>query len=174
MMTPRITDSALAPLSPGVLPYAPGLRTALAVWQQNGIGMPAPQRLVSAGWQRIADQGVAFDVLYGGGDRPHGFRAMGFGRQLQRDLGVEGGPRLFSAEAPVSFWLNLTVDAKAPLLAYGALEPIGAVHRRGEMLFLPLGQDRRVETVLAVVAPSAARSGAVVRALSESDARIRA
>lgn len=178
MKTQHSPDAKFATLSSGILPYAGALRAALGAWHRAGAALPSASVLKTGEWERIADDAVAFSVLRAGGGEPHGFRAGPFGRQLQRALGIDHGPRLLSTESAASFWLNLTLDARAPLLAYGPLETIGVTGRRGEILFLPLGHPEGVETILAVVAPSsiAARATAepAARDATAADARISA
>lgn len=152
--SPQLAGSIVSSVSRGVLPFSASLRAVLALWQDEADPLPASRRLVSTSWRAWSEHGVLFTVLRAGQGAPHGFKAAPFGLVLREAMALDLGPRLVSAESPSSFWLNQTVAVGAPLLAYGVLEPIGIADRRGEMLFLPLGQDGLVETILVAVAPT--------------------
>lgn len=161
MLTYRAADPVLSPSLPGIVPFSANLRNVLALWQSEPGALPASKTLQRMAWRPWLDHGVQFTVLRSGLREPHGFRAAPFGVRLRADIEIDLGPRLLSAESPASFWLNRTVAAEKPLLAYGTLEPIGIAERRGEMLFLPLGGDGVVETILAVIAPTMNRAAPV-------------
>jgi hypothetical protein len=154
MRTHRVAESIVSPVSRGVVPFSATLRSILSLWQSEIDSLPSSRRLLAGPWRSWAEHGVCFGVRRAGPSAPHGFKAAAFGRVLREEIALDLGPRLVSAESPASFWLNQTIAARAPLLAYGSLEPIGVVDRRGEMLFLPLGQDDVVETILVAVAPT--------------------
>lgn len=174
MLTHRVADAVVSPLSPGVVPFSATLRAVLELWQAESDPMPEPARLRSGAWRIWLEHCVQYTVLRSGRSEPHGFRAAPFGVVLRHEIEIDLGPRLVSVESPASFWLNQTVSAEKPLLAYGALEPIGVAERRGEMLFLPLGKNGAVGTILAAVAPTQVKHAAPSAATHRGASRISA